>query len=608
MSKIHILDKSVSNRIAAGEVVEKPASVVKELVENSIDAGASKISIEIKNGGIKKICIQDDGCGIEKDDVINAFMPHATSKIETADDLDKIFTLGFRGEALASIASVSQVEMVTKTEDAEIGTGIKINGGEFGKLYGIGANKGTQITVNNLFYNTPVRRKFLRKEKTEEGEITSLVEKLILSNPNIRFKYIVDDKIKYNTTASSTLDDIYTIYGEEIAGNVIPVNEAKEGYVLKGYIGRPEISKPNRSYQTLIINGRIVRSAFVSNVIQEVYENFLMKNKYPLYVLSLTLPPESLDVNVHPSKLEVKFENLAFIHRLFSGAVYSALMEQDLTRKATTLDDEFKDLKKEDVVFYELPKDEGVSFKEQDTPIGELPREISLSSVEAFEKVEPKKIDLKSSESDLTNMMLGMKSVHQESFKEAVSKAEIKGVIFKTYILAEKDDSLYIIDQHAAHERKIYEEYKERLEKGENVSQALLSPYGFSVNAYEFDFISSHIDALREMGFEIEAFGDKMFRVTSVPYMLSGYSLEKFFEFFISNLVSYEKKPIDFLKSEIMQQACKAAIKSGQLLSSNEIDKLINDLRDNVLQCPHGRPIVIEVTKTQIEKWFKRIV
>ncbi len=495
MSKIHILDKSVSNRIAAGEVVEKPASVVKELVENSIDAGASKISIEIKNGGIKKICIQDDGCGIEKDDVINAFMPHATSKIETADDLDKIFTLGFRGEALASIASVSQVEMVTKTEDAEIGTGIKINGGEFGKLYCIGANKGTQITVNNLFYNTPVRRKFLRKEKTEEGEITSLVEKLILSNPNIRFKYIVDDKIKYNTTASSTLDDIYAIYGKEIAENVIPVNEAKEDYVLKGYIGRPEISKPNRSYQTLIINGRIVRSAFVSNVIQEVYENFLMKNKYPLYVLSLTLPPESLDVNVHPSKLEVKFENLAFIHRLFSGAVYSALMEQDLTRKATTLDDEFKELKKEDVVFYELPKDEGVSFKEQDTPIGELPREISLSSVEAFEKVEPKKIDLKSSESDLTNMMLGMKSVHQESFKEAVSKAEIKGVIFKTYILAEKDDSLYIIDQHAAHERKIYEEYKERLEKGENVSQALLSPYGFSVNAYEFDFISSHIDA-----------------------------------------------------------------------------------------------------------------
>lgn len=608
MSKIHILDKSVSNRIAAGEVVEKPASVVKELVENSIDAGASKISIEIKNGGIKKICIQDDGCGIEKDDVINAFMPHATSKIETADDLDKIFTLGFRGEALASIASVSQVEMVTKTEDAEIGTAIKINGGEFGKTYGIGANKGTQITVNNLFYNTPVRRKFLRKEKTEEGEITSLVEKLILSNPNIRFKYIVDDKSKYNTTASSTLDDIYTIYGKEIAGNVIPVNEAKEGHVLKGYIGRPEISKPNRSYQTLIINGRIVRSAFVSNVIQEVFENFLMKNKYPLYVLSLTLPPESLDVNVHPSKLEVKFENLAFIHRLFSGAVYSALMEQDLTRKATTLDDEFKDLKKEDVVFYELPKDEGVSFKEQDTPIGELPREISLSSVEAFEKVEPKKIDLKSSESDLTNMMLGMKSVHQESFKEAVSKAEIKGVIFKTYILAEKDDSLYIIDQHAAHERKIYEEYKERLFKGENVSQALLSPYGFSVNAYEFDFISSHIDALREMGFEIEAFGDKMFRVTSVPYMLSGYSLEKFFEFFISNLVSYEKKPIDFLKSEIMQQACKAAIKSGQLLSSNEIDKLINDLQDNVLQCPHGRPIVIEVTKNQIEKWFKRIV
>ena len=332
MSKINILDKIVSNRISAGEVVEKPASVVKELIENSIDAGADKIVIEIEEGGIKSISILDNGSGIEKDDIKLAFMPHATSKIKNVEDLDNIGTLGFRGEALASIASVAQVEMISKTKASELGSSIKIDGGEFGEIGEVAMNTGTQIVVKNLFYNTPARRKFLRKPKTEEGEITDLVEKIILANPTLQIRYVIDGKIKYNTTGSGLYANIYTIYGMETVENIIEINFEREGYKLTGYIGKPEISKANRTYQTLIVNGRVVRSAFISNAIQEVYQNFLMKNKFPFFVLNLTLPLDSVDVNVHPSKMEVKFENLGFIRTLFTNAVYSALVNANYTR------------------------------------------------------------------------------------------------------------------------------------------------------------------------------------------------------------------------------------------------------------------------------------
>lgn len=625
MSKINILDKIVSNRISAGEVVEKPASVVKELIENSIDAGADKIVIEIEEGGIKSISILDNGSGIEKDDIKLAFMPHATSKIKNVEDLDNIGTLGFRGEALASIASVAQVEMISKTKASELGSSIKIDGGEFGEIGEVAMNTGTQIVVKNLFYNTPARRKFLRKPKTEEGEITDLVEKIILANPTLQIRYVIDGKIKYNTTGSGLYANIYTIYGRETVENIIEINFEREGYKLTGYIGKPEISKANRTYQTLIVNGRVVRSAFISNAIQEVYQNFLMKNKFPFFVLNLTLPLDSVDVNVHPSKMEVKFENLGFIRTLFTNAVYSALVNANYTRsvveeekneeeKAISTTNSFVEKREPLNNLPNISEDEGISYlasKENMFGQDEKLKEVSLN----YEESMLHEIESNSEESRLTDYILNTNHKNpyvvkefQEIIEDAMPKAKIIGVIFKTYILVEKENNLYMIDQHAAHERALYDKFSASVENENVLKQGLITPYHLKLNSLEYDFFKRNFDVLASVGFDAVDKGDNQIEITAIPYVLPIEKLGEYIDYFISNLQDYSSKASDYFKSDLMQHACKMAVKSGQVLSLNEIETLINEMEKHVLLCPHGRPILIKITKSQIEKWFKRIV
>ena len=625
MSKINILDKIVSNRISAGEVVEKPASVVKELIENSIDAGADKIVIEIEEGGIKSISILDNGSGIEKDDIKLAFMPHATSKIKNVEDLDNIGTLGFRGEALASIASVAQVEMISKTKASELGSSIKIDGGEFGEIGEVAMNTGTQIVVKNLFYNTPARRKFLRKPKTEEGEITDLVEKIILSNPTLQIRYVIDGKIKYNTTGSGLYANIYTIYGRETVENIIEINFEREGYKLTGYIGKPEISKANRTYQTLIVNGRVVRSAFISNAIQEVYQNFLMKNKFPFFVLNLTLPLDSVDVNVHPSKMEVKFENLGFIRTLFTNAVYSALVNANYTRsvveeekkeeeKAISTTNSFVEKREPLNNLPNISEDEGISYlasKENMFGQDEKLKEVSLN----YEESMLHEIESNSEESRLTDYILNTNHKNpyvvkefQEIIEDAMPKAKIIGVIFKTYILVEKENNLYMIDQHAAHERALYDKFSLSVERENVLKQGLITPYHLKLNSLEYDFFKRNFDVLASVGFDAVDKGDNQIEITAIPYVLPIEKLGEYIDYFISNLQDYSSKASDYFKSGLMQHACKMAVKSGQVLSLNEIETLIDEMEKHVLLCPHGRPILIKITKSQIEKWFKRIV
>ena len=625
MSKINILDKIVSNRISAGEVVEKPASVVKELIENSIDAGADKIVIEIEEGGIKSISILDNGSGIEKDDIKLAFMPHATSKIKNVEDLDNIGTLGFRGEALASIASVAQVEMISKTKASELGSSIKIDGGEFGEIGEVAMNTGTQIVVKNLFYNTPARRKFLRKPKTEEGEITDLVEKIILANPTLQIRYVIDGKIKYNTTGSGLYANIYTIYGRETVENIIEINFEREGYKLTGYIGKPEISKANRTYQTLIVNGRVVRSAFISNAIQEVYQNFLMKNKFPFFVLNLTLPLDSVDVNVHPSKMEVKFENLGFIRTLFTNAVYSALVNANYTRsvveeekneeeKAPSTTNSFVEKRELLNNLPNISEDEGISYlasKENMFGQDEKLKEVSLN----YEESMFHEIESNSEESRLTDYILNTNHKNpyvvkefQEIIEDAMPKAKIIGVIFKTYILVEKENNLYMIDQHAAHERALYDKFSVSVENENVLKQGLITPYHLKLNSLEYDFFKRNFDVLSSVGFDVVDKGDNQIEITAIPYVLPIEKLAEYIDYFISNLQDYSSKASDYFKSGLMQHACKMAVKSGQVLSLNEIETLIDEMEKHVLLCPHGRPILIKITKSQIEKWFKRIV
>ncbi|MEG1500238.1 MAG: DNA mismatch repair endonuclease MutL, partial [Clostridia bacterium] len=335
MNKINILSSEIFNRIAAGEVVERPASIVKELVENSIDAGANVISIEIAQGGIKKIKVSDNGCGIYSDDIKSAFLPHATSKIENLCDLESIKTLGFRGEALSSIASIAQVEMISKTKDSCVGTKIEVSGGEISDLTEVAMTYGTTITVNNIFFNVPARAKFIKKPKSEESEITNYVTRLILANPEIQFKYIVDNETKIDYQSGSGLvHAIEILYGREIAKNLIPVQfENNDGIKLFGYVGRPEIAKSNRTYQTLIINGRYIINYMISAAIANAFSDYLMKGKFPFYVLNLEIPFEQVDINVHPSKLEAKFENSNAIFNLFSSVIFKALEKINYTKE-----------------------------------------------------------------------------------------------------------------------------------------------------------------------------------------------------------------------------------------------------------------------------------
>ena len=671
--KINVLEPKVFNRISAGEVVERPASILKELVENSIDAGAKNIRIEIEEGGIKNITVSDDGCGIEKEDIATAFLPHATSKIKDIEDLDNISSLGFRGEALASISSVCQVKLSSKTKESQVGYSIKVNGGEFEEVIEVARTNGTTISCSNLFYNTPVRAKFLRKPKTEEAEVTHLVEKFMLSNSEIAFSYYIDGKQVYNTTSCSMRDIIYTIYGREVYDNLIELNYQDDGYKVSGFVTKPKISKSNRTYQTLFVNGRFVENYLISSAVQSVYESFLMKGRFPVYVISLSLPIDCVDVNVHPSKREVKFDNPNKIFSLIRKAVENALLsvdqianflagdtkqdEFDLFGKGAKLDNistqENKSINENENIASIYKEQLGSSLNNNEPQKQESQIQGKSYSIDLFNKdeglVDPKEFDIEVKKvennkqdkiidqdiENLENMSIKDKYIitsknntsfffdqsgekytaeikaqsHENKFLNASVKEEMKilGTLFKTYIVIELDDSVYFIDQHAAHERLLYDKLVKQVNDKNIARQDLLAPYSFTVGAKESQNIELAIGNLRDIGFNIEK-ENYTYTIKSVPYVLAYIELDKFVDELVKDSINWDKKPSDFIHNRLCQSACKHAIKAGDTLSKDECAYLIEEVRKGVMLCPHGRPITLVITKYEFEKMFKRIV
>lgn len=626
MADIKVLEKSVWSKIAAGEVVEKPASIVKELVENSIDAGAKNIVIEIIEGGTKLISVTDDGCGIKADQIETAFLPHATSKLSTIEDLSTLKSMGFRGEALASIAAVSKVELISKTKDSEIGSKIILEGGEKIDFTEIASNTGTKISVTNLFYNTPARAKFLRKTKTEENDITNYVEKLMLSHCNINFKYIVDSKIIYNTTNCSLLDIIYTIYGSEISSNMIEVNYQKGEYKVSGYISSPVVAKSNRTYQSLFVNNRYCLNTTISASIANAYDTFLMKGKFPVYVLFLNMPTDSLDVNVHPNKLEVKFENQQQIYMLFNNAVFEALSRQTHIKDGLAFN-HVEDTQtqittpKEQVENDTLAnlKTGGISFESQQAyentfkDFWENKQDNSLKFSQSFVPLEvaiEKDTPLQDFKEDKNFKPLN-EQAEQIKYESLFSPQRIiVGVAFETYIIVQEGDNLYFIDQHAAHERQLFDKFMEQAENNDIEVQQLLLPYILRVNDREYSFLEDNNAILKSYGFDISSFGHNTFKINSIPMLLNDINLKDFFDEILHNLDGLIKKPHEILRHEFATMGCKAAIKAGYKLSEKEINILLDTLKNQktTLLCPHGRPIVVTFDKKQLEKMFKRIV
>lgn len=653
MSIINILDKSVYNKIAAGEVVEKPASVVKELVENSIDAGANSITIEILDGGISQIKVSDNGKGIARDDFEKVFLPHATSKVKTVDDLAKIGTLGFRGEALSSISSVSKVTMASKTEEDDSGYQIEVIGGEMGEIIPIGATTGTYMQISDLFYNIPARKKFLRKPKLEENEITNYVARLIMANPNISFKYLADNKIIYQSFGNGIFDAIYAIYGKSIVDNIVEFSFEKGDYSFSGYLGKPTFSKSNRTYQTLIINGRYVINQTISTAIYKAYENFLMKGNFPFFVLYLNIPLDKIDVNVHPNKLDVKFENS---NELF-GIVYNAVIDflynvnntkqvvleeieddeevdraklqvlsdlrEKITRNIDTLSENTSEsTNNEPIQEVELKGVEEYEINKENREKLELIDNISEAKTdsETVEKIIPfftdRTVDF-SVQSPMKNMdnredfTYKKPQIEEISALDDTSDIKIIGTLFDTYILIERAGKFILIDQHAGHERLLFDRFSKELESKEVAIQPLLIPYILETNYQENAFIMENIEVIRQMGFDIDDFGDNTYKIGAVPMLFKDVNIREFFDEILSDLdgkivITKDQSIRDY----VAKSACKAAVKGNDKLTKNEIITLVRDLYkpNQVLLCPHGRPIIIEFSQKEIEKWFKRIV
>lgn len=659
MAKINLLDSSIYNLIAAGEVVERPASVIKELVENAIDAGAKNITIEIKDGGISFMQITDDGSGIAEEDIKNAFMPHATSKIKNAEDLETIATLGFRGEALASIASVSKVTVVSKTAESDVGVSLEICGGKFGELKKISANVGTQMTVEDLFYCVPARAKFLKKPKSEEQEITNIVSRTILAHPDINFNYFVDGKKQLSSIGLTKKEALFSIYGKEAVNETLAVKAAREGVSVDGFVGKPTFSKSNRTYQTLIINGRYVVNLTVQTAVANAYGDFLMKRQYPFFVLYLNVPVDEIDVNVHPNKLDVKFLKSNLVYSVVFEAVSRALNQMDYIKeidsdtntsfgfsksvgvqKNAEIDkmgvnlnpfssnlDRFTQKEKNtlsDIVVDSMIESSSSESLLQDNfgtgsrLLEKINEKINSNDSSAFGSSLYDNSEIKQAETsgqmvqnsfDLPKQSLQSKNILQQDF--ASNEIIVVGKIFNTYLVIQWGDNIYLIDQHAGHERIRYDKLKAEYEANKIVIQPMLIPYVLSLNSEDCKIVEANLDAIRSVGFDIDEFGENSYKISAVPAIVDGIDFDKFFSMFLAEKLNKTKiTEAELIKDNLMQMACKSAVKGGDDLSKGEIEMLLLEMqeKDVVLFCPHGRPVIVRITKNEIEKWFKRIV
>lgn len=654
MSKINVLSKEVSELIAAGEVIERPSSVVKELLENSIDSGANVITIEIKNGGRTYMRVTDNGCGITAEDISTAFLRHATSKISAKDDLDKIMTLGFRGEALASICAVSKTEVLSKVIDQDYGTHYVIKGSEEKINEKSGCPDGTTIVIRDIFYNVPARLKFLKKDVTEGNAVSGVVSKLALSHPEISFKFIRDNKTELVTAGDGKLfSAIYSVFGKAFANTLIPVDYSYNGITVKGYTVKPLDAKAKRTFQNFFINHRYVKSVTCMVSLEEAYKNQIMTGKFPACVLYLDIPPNLVDVNVHPAKIEVKFSNEKMIYESVYFAVKNALLqnsspkELELKREKHFNENELHQFSKPDsgvqtvmtfskentytvektdeilnnnvhIKTYSRPADE---FNKVECPKPEYLTEFDKhdnndNDISKLKPEEPKDLDdykfidsssfvKKEKSSDLNNA----ESLENEKNEYEKSKPQVVGEIFNTYIVVEKDEDMYLFDKHAAHERYIFENIKNESSKLD--SQILFEPIEVFLSYEEYDALMSNLDNAKQFGFILEDAQAPSIKVIGVPVVIEDTDPSDIITELAHNFLEHRQNPNLSLFDELYHSiACKAAIKGNIKSDKLELQRLIDRIFDdeNIRYCPHGRPVFTKISKKEIEKQFKRIV
>ncbi len=595
MAQIQILDDQTINKIAAGEVVERPVNVVKELVENAIDAGSTAVSIEIKGGGIDSIRVSDNGAGIGRSNIPLAFMRHATSKIRSVEDLISVSSLGFRGEALSSIAAVSKVELITKTGSDILGYRYRIEGGRELSFDEAGAPEGTTVIVKDLFYNTPARRKFLKSPMTEGNYITELVEKLILSHPEVSFKYTSEGKVRLSSDGQGDIKAcVYGVFGRTVTGSMVNISYESENCSISGFVGKPEIARGNRNFEMFFVNGRYVKSKILSSAVEEAYKPFLMLHKFPFVILYFDIPSELLDVNIHPAKTEIRFMDEVRLRAITISTVTEGITRQELISEAAR-------------------EEEG-----RPEPAEYIPEPFEKKVLEKTRSEEPAV-----NKQTVTNVrpaqpaIIETVPVQETLFKEgflsegAKSRHRIIGQVFDTYWIIEYEEKMYVIDQHAAHEKILYERIMKQVAQGEVISQMISPPFIVTLTGAEEDVLAANIEAFAGIGFTVEHFGGKEYALSSVPAELFGMSEADYFLSILDELAENpeEHKPAQ-IKDRIATMACKAAVKGNMRMSLPEADALITELLslDNPYNCPHGRPTVISFSKNDLEKLFKRIV
>lgn len=642
---ISVLDKNTIDKIAAGEVVERPSSIVKELVENAIDSGASAISVEIKDGGISLVRVTDNGGGINKDEIKTAFLRHATGKITKAKDLFNIHTLGFRGEALSSISGIARCEVISKPSAQLTGVRYVIEGGYEVSFEDVGAPVGTTMIVRDVFFNTPARRKFLKSVTTETAYITDLIEKFMLCNLDVSIRYIVNNQTRLQSSGNGDLKEvIYQIYGREVHKALVEVDHKADDISIKGFIAKPEISRSNRNQLIYFVNGRYVKDKHIIKAIEDGYADRMMQHKYPFAVLMIEINTEIVDVNVHPSKMEIRFSEESYIYEKVKEAIESSLKKAYMIREAKIDEEKKSSLKRS---FERLPepfeknklsllnKDENrsqITAKETETKeefLKDLPQ-IDLSEKTNYPpdkiQIDPEifrynvnhllERTLLSDSGKNSEFIEKYEDKKEPSFeqldfmdKKASKKRNIIGQIFDTYWIVEFDKSMYIIDQHAAHEKVLYERFLKQLDNEEIASQ-IISPAGvISLSSIEADAVEKHLASLRKLGFEIEHFGGREYSISAIPTILPSIDKEVWLKELITELLEVDSaKNTESILEKIASMSCKAAIKGKQRISYEEAKILIDELLelDNPYNCPHGRPTVIQMTKTEIEKKFKR--
>ena len=594
MKNINILDSNTIDKIAAGEVVERPSAVVKELVENSIDANADAVTIEIKDGGISFIRITDNGEGIDRSQIKKAFMRHATSKIKSVEDLISVTSLGFRGEALSSISAVGKVEFLTKTKTDFIGTRYVVEGGRECVFEDAGIPDGTTIIVRDLFFNVPARKKFLKSPSSEGNNITELIEHMILSHPNISFKYIYNGNVKLQSSGKNDIKScIYNVYGRDIANGLIEVKSIRDDISIHGFIGKPELARATRNFEIYFVNNRFIKSTLIDRALEEAYKDYLMLHKYPTVFLYFEIPSHLIDVNVHPTKREIRFFEGEALKCYIVDVIKNALINKELIKE----------------IVEETHEKPSVKESEINKEPFETINHIIESSYNNYYSSEIEKEDESTDINDKNEQL----TLFDDKFisEESIKKHRIIGQLFNTYWLIEFENKLFIVDQHAAHEKVNYERLIKKLRNNENCSQNIYPPIVVSLSNAEAQYVTKYNENFLNVGFTIEHFGGLDYTISTVPMELLSQNPADYFHEMLDELIEGKNsKETETVNLKIATMACKASVKGNMHLSVFEADKLISELLtlENPYNCPHGRPTIISFSKYEIEKMFKRIV